>query len=188
MQNKKSFLLVLLSCCVLAWHGTSLASPAQDQQTIAVSKSDWMTLQENNKKQQIALEMSAKALTQAQTALETSQTALSEAQNTLRTSKENTTALQKALNESQQETTALQNELKQQKDQTERLRSQLTELQQRSNSAENSIAAAQKSLDDTRAEWLKSEKEHERTENRLKNRIKAWQIMAAIVGGVALTR
>lgn len=188
MRNKKSFLLALLACCALAWPGISLASPAPDQQTIAVSKSDWMTLQENNRKQQTALEMSAKALKQAQTALETSQTALSEAQNTLRASREDTTALQKALNESQQETTALRSELRQQKDQAERLRTQLTELQQQSSSAENSIAAAQKSLDDTRAEWLKSEKTHERTENRLKNRIKAWQIVAAIVGGVALTR
>lgn len=188
MRNKKSFLLALLACCALAWPGISLASQAPDQQTIAVSKSDWMTLQENNRKQQTALETSAKALKQAQTALETSQTALSEAQNTLKTSRENTKALQTALSESQQETIALKNELKQQKEQIGTLQLRLTELRQQSSNAENSIAAAQKSLDDTRAEWLKSEKAHERTENRLKNRIKAWQIVAAIVGGVALTR
>nr|WP_304097723.1 hypothetical protein [Mitsuokella multacida] len=188
MRGLKLYCLLLAACFVLALPGISLASPVQEQQTIAVSKSDLMTLIENNEKQQKALEQSATALTKAQKALETSQTALTEAKTTLTASQAETQTLRQALTESQQETKALQKELSQQKEQTQQLQSQLQTLKIKSTSAENSIAEAQKSLDDTRAEFLKTEKAHERTENRLKNRIKAWQIVAAICGGIALTR
>ena len=61
-------------------------------------------------------------------------------------------------------------------------------LQQQSKAAGNPLAEAQKYLDDTRAEFLKNEKAHEKTERGLKNRIKAWQAVAAILCGVAITR
>ena len=63
----------------------------------------------------------------------------------------------------------------------------ITERKQ-SQAAGNSLAEAQKYLDDTRTEFLKNEKAHEKTERGLKNRIKAWQAVAAILCGVAITR
>lgn len=188
MKRRNLSCLLFALCFALALPGISLASPAQEQQTIAVSRSDLTTLIENNEQQRKALEQSATALTKAQTALEASQKALTEAKATLKASQSETQTLQQALKESQQETKALQIELSQQKEQTKTLQDQLLKLKDKSTSAEASIEAAQKSLDDTRAEFLKNEKAHERTENRLKNRIKAWQIVAAIVGGIAITK
>lgn len=188
MQNKKSFLLALLACFALAWPGISSASPAQAQQTVTMSRTDLIELQENNRKQQIALMQSAEALKKAQDALQTSAQALKQTREELTQSKAETQNLKQALTASQSETALLLSDLEKQKQETQTLQQQLQTLQLQSKAAGNSLAEAQKYLDDTRAEWLKSEKAHERTETRLKNRIKAWQIVAAIVGGVALTR
>lgn len=188
MRNKKSFLLALLACCVLAWPGISLASPAQDQQTIAVSKSDWMTLQENNKKQQTALKQSAEALKTAQTALQTSTQALDKTKEELNQSKNETQNLKQALTASQSETALLLNDLTKQRQEIKTLQDQLQTLQQQSTAAGSSLAEAQKYLDDTRTEFSKNEKAHEKTEKGLRNRIKAWQVVAAVLCGVAITR
>ena len=188
MQSKKLFWLALLVCCVLAWPGISLASPVPARQTVAVSKSDWTILQENNKKQQTALKQSAEALKTAQTALQTSMQALDKTKEELNQSKTETQNLKQALTASQSETALLLNDLARQRQETKTLQDQLQTLQQQSTVAGNSLAEAQKYLDDTRTEFLKNEKAHEKTEKRLKNRIKAWQVVAAILCGVALAR
>lgn len=188
MRSKRLFLLVLLACFALAWPGISLASPAQDQQTIAVSKSDWMTLQENNKKQQTALKQSAEALKTAQTALQTSTQALDKTKEELNQSKTETQNLKQALTASQSETALLLNDLTKQRQEIKTLQDQLQTLQQQSTAAGSSLAEAQKYLDDTRTEFLKNEKAHEKTEKGLRNRIKAWQVVAAVLCGVAITR
>lgn len=188
MQNKKSFLLVLLACFALAWPGISLASPVQDRQTVTVLKTDLTELQENNRKQQTALKQSAEALKTAQTALQTSTQALDKTKEELNQSKTETQNLKQALTASQSETALLLNDLTRQRQETKTLQDQLQTLQQQSTVAGNSLAEAQKYLDDTRTEFLKNEKAHEKTERRLKNRIKAWQVVAAILCGVALAR
>ena len=96
--------------------------------------------------------------------------------------------LKQALTASQSETALLLNDLTRQRQETKTLRDQLQTLQQQSTVAGNSLAEAQKYLDDTRTEFLKNEKAHEKTERRLKNRIEAWQVVAAILCGVALAR
>ena len=181
MQNKKSFLLALLACFALAWPGISSASPAQAQQIVTVSKTDLTELQENNRQQQTALKQSAEALKKAQTALQTSAQALNETREELNQSRVETQSLKQALTASQNETALLLNDLEKQKQETQTLR-------QQSQAAGNSLAEAQKYLNDTRAEFLKNEKAHEKTERGLKNRIKAWQAVAAILCGVAITR
>lgn len=188
MQNKKSFLLVLLACFVLAWPGISLASQTPEQQTVIMSRTDLTTLQQNNKRQQTALKQSAEALKKAQTALQTSAQALNETREELNQSRVETQSLKQALTASQNETALLLNDLEKQKQETQTLRQQLQTLQLQSKAAGNSLAEAQKYLDDTRTEFLKNEKAHEKTERGLKNRIKAWQAVAAILCGVAITR
>ena len=188
MRSKRSYLLVLLSCCVLAWPGISLASPAQDQQTVIMSRTDLTELQENNRKQQTALMQSAEALKKAQDALQISAQALNETREELNQSRVETQSLKQALTASQSETALLLNDLEKQKQETQTLQQQLQTLQQQSQAAGSSLAEAQKYLDDTRVEFLKNEKAHEKTERGLKNRIKAWQVVAAILCGVAITR
>lgn len=181
MRSKRSYLLVLLACFALAWPGISLASPAPEQQTVTMSRTDLTELQENNRKQQTALMQSAEALKKAQDALRTSTQALKQTREELNQSKVETQNLKQALTASQSETAMLLSDLEKQKQETQT-------LQQQSQAAGSSLAEAQKYLDNTRAEFLKNEKAHEKTERGLKNRIKAWQVVAAILCGVAITR
>ena len=111
MQNKKSFLLALLACFALAWPGISSASPAQAQQTVTMSRTDLIELQENNRKQQIALMQSAEALKKAQDALQTSAQALKQTREELTQSKAETQKLKQALTASQSETALLLSDL-----------------------------------------------------------------------------
>lgn len=188
MKRTKLLLALLLSFAVLVSLGTCSASPAQEGRTITVSSNDWMILQENNKKQEIALQKSAEALTTARQALTESTAALQTTQKELEQSKTELQTLRQALTASQKETSELLTNLQTQKAETQRLRQQLTTLQEQSATAANSIETAQKYLDDTRAEILANEKAHEKTEKALKNKITAWQIVAAILGGIAITR
>ena len=181
MRSKRSYLLVLLACFALAWPGISLASPAPEQQTVTMSRMDLTELQENNRKQQTALMQSAEALKKAQDALRTSTQALKQTREELNQSKVETQNLKQALIASQSEIAMLLSDLEKQKQETQT-------LQQQSQAAGSSLAEAQKYLDNTRAEFLKNEKAHEKTERGLKNRIKAWQVVAAILCGVAITR
>lgn len=181
MRSKRSYLLVLLACFALAWPGISLASPAPEQQTVTMSRMDLTELQENNRKQQTALMQSAEALKKAQDALRTSTQALKQTREELNQSKVETQNLKQALTASQSEIAMLLSDLEKQKQETQT-------LQQQSQAAGSSLAEAQKYLDNTRAEFLKNEKAHEKTERGLKNRIKAWRVVAAILCGVAITR
>lgn len=188
MRGLKLYCLLLAACFVLALPGISLASPAPEQQTVTMSRTDLTELQENNRKQQIALMQSAEALKKAQDALQTSAQALNETREELNQSRVETQSLKQALTASQSETALLLSDLEKQKQETQTLQKQLQTLQQQSQAAGNSLAEAQKYLDDTRAEFMKNEKAHEKTERGLKNRIKAWQAVAAILCGVAITR
>lgn len=188
MKGPRLYCLLLAVCFALALPGISLASPAQEQQIVIVSSNDWTILQENNKKQEIALQKSAEALTTARQALTESTAALQTTQKELEQSKTELQTLRQALTASQKETSELLTNLQMQKAETQRLRQQLTTLQEQSATASNSIEAAQKYLNDTRAEILANEKACDKTEKALKNRITAWQVVAAILGGVAIAK
>ena len=84
----------------------------------------------------------------------------------------------KALNESNTALTEARKELNESKTQIAELKAALNG----SESAENSIAKANEYLQNTRLEFQAREREHERTEAALRNKITAWQIVAALLG------
>lgn len=174
MKNTKSLFILLLLFWLLLPFGTCSATQAQDQTQVIVSIEDWTTLQENNSAQLMALQKSEEALQIAKTALKESAI--------------NLQAARKELKQSKAELTALQMELKEQQEETLRLRKQLQQLQEKSASVSGSIEAAQKYLNDTREEILANEKAHAKTEKELKNKITAWQIVAVIIGGIAICK
>ena len=205
MKRKIIFVtLCILSAllCLSPGLGICSASPAVQEQQVSMSKQDLTTLIENNKKQRIALEQSKAALQTASDALTQSQTALSEAREQLQQSQTTTAELrtesenlknqltesQAALTKSQQQTAQLLTELQQQKQQTNELQLHWGTLRSYADNAQNSIDKAEKSLQDTRQAFNESEKAHAKTEKSLKNRITAWQIVAAIVGGIAISK
>lgn len=134
------------------------------------------------------MQKSAEALTTARQALTESTAALQTTQKELEQSKTELQMLRQALTASQKETSELLTNLQMQKAETQRLRQQLTTLQEQSTTASSSIEAAQKYLNDTRAEILANEKARDKAEKALKNRITAWQVVAAILGGVAIAK
>ena len=174
MKNTKSLFILLLLFWLLLPFGTCSATQAQDQTQVIVSIEDWTTLQENNSAQLMALQKSEEALQIAKTALKESAI--------------NLQAARKELKQSKAELTALQMELKEQQEETLRLRKQLQQLQEKSSSVSGSVEAAQKYLNDTREEILANEKAHAKTEKELKNKITAWQIVAVIIGGIAICK
>ena len=174
MKNTKSLFILLLLFWLLLPFGTCSATQAQDQTQVIVSIEDWTTLQENNSAQLMALQKSEEALQIAKTALKESAI--------------NLQAARKELKQSKAELTALQMEVKEQQEETLRLRKQLQQLQEKSASVSGSIEAAQKYLNDTREEILANEKAHAKTEKELKNKITAWQIVAVIIGGIAICK
>ena len=174
MKNTESLFILLLLFWLLLPFGTCSATQAQDQTQVIVSIEDWTTLQENNSAQLMALQKSEEALQIAKTALKESAI--------------NLKAARKELKQSKAELTALQMELKEQQEETLRLRKQLQQLQEKSASVSGSIEAAQKYLNDTREEILANEKAHTKTEKELKNKITAWQIVAVIIGGIAICK
>lgn len=187
------------TCCALAllwlalfclWPGFGFCSetlpPIQD--TVIMSKADLMTLSENNEKQRQALKQSETALETASKQLTASQTALTQAKTQLMESNRQIATLRTALTASQNETARLQLLLTQQKAETEMLRQNLNELQQASETASDSIAQANQSLQNTRAEFRKNEAEHAKTEKRLKRQKTAWQIVAVFLGGAAILK
>ena len=107
---------------------------------------------------------------------------LMETRQELRESKTQIADLQAALMGSESETAALMIELQQQQQETAKLKERLQALEAESKTAENSIAKANEYLQNTRLEFQAREREHERTEAALKNKLTAWQIVAALLG------
>lgn len=181
---RKRKILSVLALLFFAWaflspvYGACSPYQTETQNTVTVSKADLMKLGENNKKQR-------EALMQSQTALEKAKAQLNESKQALQIASEQLSMSQESLTASKQETAELLMRLKQQQEETKQLKEQLTTLQTRSESASSLIAKANLSLQNTRAEFLENEKEHERTEKKLKNRITAWQIVAVFLGGAA---
>jgi len=174
MKNTKSLFILLLLFWGLLPFGTCSATQAQDQTQVIVSIDDWTTLQENNNAQLMALQKSEEALQIAR--------------NELKESNENLQTARNELEQSRAELKTLQTELKAQQDETQRLRKQLIQQQEKSTNVSNSIEAAQKYLNDTREEIWANEKAHAKTEKELKNKITAWQIVAVIIGGIAICK
>ena len=93
-----------------------------------------------------------------------------------------------ALTESQQQTAQLLNELQKQKQETQTLNLKWGELQSYADRANSSITKANESLQNTRMEFQQSEKAHEKAEKTLNNKITAWQIIAGLLAGYAISK
>ena len=204
MTRKVMCSLVLLCLLFLASPGCGICSATENQQEAAASMSsaDLMRLKENNAMQEQALSESARGLKKACAALTESNKALSEARRELTASEEQVRALQEqsatlkeqlrasqeALTISQNEAVQLSSALTAQRSEIAQLKERLTGLGSESENAASALQRANESLQNTRLEFQKNEQEHARREKRLNNKITVWQIIAVILGGVALSK
>ena len=204
MTRKIMRSLACLCLLFLASPGFGICSATENQQEAAVSMSsaDLMRLKENNAMQEQALSESARDLEKARVVLTESNKALSEARQELTASeervrmlqeqsatlKEQLRASQEALTISQSEAAQLSSELTEQRREIAQLRARLTGLGNESENAASALQRANESLQSTRLEFQKNEQEHARREKRLNNKITVWQIIAVILGGVALSK
>lgn len=204
MTRKIMCSLVLLCSLFSASPGFGICSATEHPQEtdVSMSSADLMRLKENNVMQEQALSASAQDLEKAREALTESNRALSEARQELTASEEQVRALrtqseklqeqlkasQAALTISQREVVRLSSELTVQRNEVAQLRVRLTGLGSESENAANALQRANESLQNTRLAFQKNEQEHARREKRLNNKIAAWQIIAVILGGVALNK
>ena len=202
MTRKTICSLACLCSLFLASPGYGICSATENPQEAAVSMSsaDLMRLKENNAMQEQALSESARDLEKARAALTESNKALSEARRELTASEEQVRALrtqseklkeqlrasQEALTISQNEAAQLSSALTAQRSEIAQLKERLTGLGSESENAASALQRANESLQSTRLEFQKNEQEHARREKRLNNKITVWQIIAVILGGVAL--
>ena len=108
-----------------------------------------------------------------------SQIALSEAVNSLEVS-------QMTSSEAQEKLILLWNEYEAQGREIERLKKELAEQKKESLTASDALNKANQFLADTREEIRENERRHAEIEGALRNRITAWQIVAALLGGYAI--
>lgn len=204
MTRKIMCSLVLLCSLFSASPGFGICSATEHPQEtdVSMSSADLMRLKENNVMQEQALSASAQALEKAREALTESNRALSEVRQELTASEEQVRALQEqsatlkeqlrasqeALTISQNEAVQLSSALTAQRSEIAQLKERLTGLGSESENAESASQRANESLQNTRLEFQKNEQEHARREKRLNNKITAWQIIAVILGSVALSK
>ncbi|MFC2461022.1 MAG: hypothetical protein ACFNQB_07445 [Selenomonas noxia] len=202
MTRKNICSLACLCLLFLVSSGYGICSATENPQEAAVSMSsvDLTRLKENSAMQAQALSASARDLEIAHVALNESNKALKEARQELtaseermRTLKEQSEKLQEllraskeALMISQRETLQLSSELSAQRSEIAQLKQRLMGLGSESENAASALRRANESLQSTRLEFQKNEQEHARREKQLKNKITVWQIIAVILGGVAL--
>ena len=204
MTRKVMCSLVLLYLLFLSSPGFGICSATEHPQEtdVSMSSADLMRLKENNAIQKQALSESARDLEKARAALTESNKALSEARRELTASEEQVRALQEqsatlkeqlrasqeALTISQNEAVQLSSALTAQRSEIAQLKERLTGLESESENAASALQRANESLQNTRLEFQKNEQAHARREKRLNNKIAAWQIIAVILGGVALSK
>ncbi|WP_315452232.1 hypothetical protein [uncultured Selenomonas sp.] len=184
MTRKICCSLVLLSSLLLASlpsYGVCAATPNPQESTVSMSSEDLTRLSEISRAQEKALRESAQDLMTARAALNESNEALTKA-------KQELAASQETLTHSRQETAQLLNELSAQRQEIAALKQRLNALSSESQNAESALQRANESLQNTRLEFRKNEEEHARRERHLKNKIIVWQVVAVILGGVALSK
>lgn len=184
MTGKICCALVLLSSLLLVLplsYGVCAATPNPQESTVSMSSEDLTRLGEISRAQEKALNESAQDLMMARAALNASNEALTKA-------KQELAASQETLTHSRQETAQLLSELSTQRQEIAALKQRLNVLSSESQNAESALQRANESLQNTRLEFRKNEEEHTNRERRLKNKITVWQVVAVILGGVALSK
>ncbi|MBR1760899.1 MAG: hypothetical protein IJ741_06945 [Schwartzia sp.] len=186
MWTKKSSRVLSFMCAVLllCLPSVGICSEAQAtgrEETVTVSMQDWNTLKANNAAQKKALQESQAALTEARKELTASQTALTEARELLELS-------QMTSAEAQEKLLTLLKESELQKAEIEKLRQELTALKSESLTASDALTKANQYLSDTKKEIEANEATHRKRENQLERQRLLWQIVAVLIGGVAVAK
>lgn len=101
---------------------------------------------------------------------------------------ENNAALMTLLNESEMELTEATNQLNESKNQIAELRNQLQALKNESEEARQSLSIANEELKRASESFKASEKAHARIEGRLRTQRNLWEVIAAVMVGVCVTR
>ena len=200
MRTSKSILLMAVVLCLsLLWPlsaGYCSETIGQPQTQTIEQDSTLSRLQINNEKQKQKLQLLEKELIQLSSQLQISQTATAEARQSLtelqtannqlrqesQTLKNQLSASQTSLTESQKQVSELKLILNQQKQQINQLQERLIGLSSSAENAENSIQAANQSLQQAREEMLAAQKAHEKTEKKLRTQKTLWQILAIGLG------
>ena len=206
MRTSKSILLMAAALCLsLLWplsSGYCSGTTEQPRMQTNEQVSTLSRLQNNNEKQKAKLQLLEKELIQLSNQLQISQTATAEARQSLtelqtannrlkqesQTLKNQLSASQTSLTESQKQVSELKIVLNQQKQQINQLQERLNGLSSSAESAENSIQEANRLLQQARQEMLAAQKEHERTEKRLRTQKTLWQILAIGLGAWGASR
>ena len=206
MRTSKSILLMAAVLCLsLLWplsSGYCSETTGQPQTQTNEQSSPLSRLQSNNEKQKAKLQLLEKELIQLSNQLQISQAATAEARQSLtelqtansqlrqesQTLKNQLSASQTSLTASQKQVSELKIILNQQKQQITQLQERLNGLSSSAESAENSIQEANQLLEQARREMMAAQREHERTEKRLRTQKTLWQILAIGLGAWGASR
>lgn len=117
-----------------------------------------------------------------------SATQLEALQNHLNALEQNNSELERLLNESGVELTTASTALLESRNEISRLKEQLIKLQTETNQLSESLRIANEELKRASASFKASERERDRIEGRLRNQRTIWQIVAVMIGGVAIVK
>lgn len=183
MWTKKNLCVLSFMCAVLllSLPSVGFCSEAETNppDTLTISVKDWETLQRNNAEQKKALEESQKELEEARKARNESDRALNEAKALLENS-------QMSSSEMQEKLISLLNESATLKAEIVTLKNELALAKSESATASDAIAKANQYLADTREEILANEAAWRKREAQLERQRLLWQIVAVVLGGVAI--
>jgi len=179
MWKKKArlFITALLSllCFSLLPSVGGCSAPMTEQDTITISKTDWIALKQNNEMQAKALSESQAELSEVKKAQEESEKALSEAKTLLEAS-------QMTSGEMTSLCATLLNELNLQKAENEKLTQELKDAKAESLTAYEAISKANRYLQDTKAEIEANEATWRKRERQLECQRLEWQLASMLFG------
>ncbi len=167
---------VLLAVLLLSFSPVgSCSGAAATEETVTVSKKDWITLQQNNAAQAKALSESQAELSEVKKAQAESERALIEAQTLLETSTMTSEEMTKLC-------ATLLTELNLQKAENAKLTQELKDAKAESLTASDAILKANQYLLDTREEIEAQRAEWQKREAQLERQRLEWQIASALLG------
>ena len=117
-----------------------------------------------------------------------SEAQLTALENHLNALEANNAALMTLLNESNQDLTEATNQLNESKNQIAELRRELQALKNESEAARQSLKTANEELKKASESFKASEKAHAKIEGRLRTQRNLWEVIAAVMVGICVTR
>ncbi len=173
-------LLLVLCFSLLSATGSCSEKATAEQDTLTISRQDWEALRRNNAEQKRALEESQRELSEVKKAQAESEKALIEAQSLLETSQMTSDEMTKLC-------ATLLNELNLSRAENAKLTQELKDAKAESMTASDAIAKANQFLSDTKKEIEANEAAWRKRETQLERQRLLWQIVAVVLGGVAIS-